>query len=366
MSEALRLGLIGCGEVTRDRHLPALQSFEGARVVALCDPDPARLAEAAGRVGNPRRYTHASALLEDADVEAVAICVPADSHVELAIAALEAGKHALVEKPLALSLDESARLVERATNCPHKLLMGFNLRWHRLVRRARTAVRDGAAGELELIRTVFTSRLEAAIDWRSDPARGGGSLHELAVHLFDVWRFVSDCEIDEVFAFTRDGRWPAESATICARLSNGALATAVVSQGTADANQVEVFGNRGRVHACCFRFDGFETSALHQPPGAPMGRLIGLATFTRELPGGMARLRTGGEFLSSYRAEWEHFVDVARRGKEPECSAQDGHRALEATLAAIASAASHRPVIVARAPRTTTAALAAGAPGDTV
>lgn len=365
MSEALRLGLIGCGEVTRSRHLPALQGFSGARVVALCDSDPARLAETAGHVGNPRCYPAASALLQDAEVEAVAICVPAESHIEMAVAALEAGKHVLVEKPLALSLDESARLVERVAQLPYKLLVGFNLRWHRLLRRARAAVHDDAAGQLELIRTVFTSRLEAAAGWRREPARGGGSLHELAVHLFDVWRFVSGCEIDEVFAFTRDGRWPAESGTICARLSSGALATAVVSQGTADANQVEVFGSRGRVYACCYRFDGFETSALHQPPGAPMGRLAALTTFARELPGGVARLRSGGEFLASYRAEWEHFVDVIRRDTAPECTAQDGHRALEATLAAIASAASRRSVPVARAPRTTAAALAAGTPGDT-
>jgi len=134
---------------------------------------------------NPRGL---SALLDDSAIAAVAVCVPAQFHVEVALAALDAEKHLFIEKPLALSLDESERLIERAAQSPRKVMIGFNLRWQRLVRQARAMIQQRTLGPLALVRTALTSYDENVPEWRKQRNLGGGVLFELAVHHFDLWR----------------------------------------------------------------------------------------------------------------------------------------------------------------------------------
>ena len=153
----VKVGIIGCGRVTETRHLPALRRLPQASVVALADVDRDRLRLVADRFRIERRHVDYTALLDDPAVQAVAVCVPAQHHVEVALAALEAGKHLLIEKPLALSLDESDRLISRAATFRSKIMVGFNLRWHRLVRHAREIIQRGVLGPPQLIHTAFTA-----------------------------------------------------------------------------------------------------------------------------------------------------------------------------------------------------------------
>ncbi len=100
----LGLAIIGCGRVVEQCHLPALRNIGGLRLMALCDPDAARLERLANRLGVRRRYSGYRATLDDGGVDVVAVCTPPDTHAEIGLAALEAGKHLMVEKPLALNL----------------------------------------------------------------------------------------------------------------------------------------------------------------------------------------------------------------------------------------------------------------------
>ena len=108
----LRFGLIGCGRVTETLHLPALKQLDDADVVALADISGDRLNKVADLFHIPDRYPDYQCLLADCSIDAVAVCVPARFHVDVALAALEAGKHLFIEKPLALGLDECDRLIE--------------------------------------------------------------------------------------------------------------------------------------------------------------------------------------------------------------------------------------------------------------
>ncbi|MEX2032560.1 MAG: Gfo/Idh/MocA family oxidoreductase, partial [Dehalococcoidia bacterium] len=110
--DTTRVGLIGCGRVAGLRHLPALAKLPEARVVAVADEHAGRLAETGDRFGVERRYAGHSELLADPEIDAVAVLVPASRHAEVATAALEAGKHVLLEKPVSLDMDEDDRLVE--------------------------------------------------------------------------------------------------------------------------------------------------------------------------------------------------------------------------------------------------------------
>jgi myo-inositol 2-dehydrogenase/D-chiro-inositol 1-dehydrogenase len=352
---ALRLGLIGCGRVVETRHLPALRSLAQAEVVALADVNPNRLRLVAERFHVASRYDDHRALLDNPAIDAVAVCVPPQFHVEVALAALEAGKHLFVEKPLALSLDESDRLIERAARSDRKIAVGFNLRWHRLARRARTLIRRGDLGPVELVRSVWTSGMRAhqtLPTWRQRRQSGGGVLVEVAVHQIDLWRFLLETEVEEVFATSRSGLWDDETATLTARMSNGVLTTSAYSDGTSDSNEVDVYGQHGRLHLSCYRLDGLEISPTSRLPGDVGTRIRGTARLLTALLSNMSIVRQGGDYVASYRAQWQHFIDCVQHDKAVECTLDDGRRALQVVLAAAASASLERPVEVGLAPRT--------------
>ena len=352
-NEPLGIGLVGCGRVSQQRHLPALQRLPDVRVVAVADIDRLRLAQVADQFGITQRYTEYQQLVNDPAVEAVAVCVPAHSHVDIALAALDAGKHLFVEKPMALSLDDCDRLMQRARQARGRTMVGFNLRWHRLLRRTRETIQQGALGSLKLVHVSITSRFgENEPEWMALRERGGGVFLELGVHCFDLWRFLLQTEVEEVCAMRQGGVWEDETATVSAHLANGVLATAVVSKGTGESNEVEIFGQDGRLVISNYRFDGFQVSPSWSYPGSLRARARSLAGLVRDAPQVVSTVRQGGDYVASYHAEWRHFVGCVQHDLTPECTLEDGRRALQIALAAIESATVGRAVTVSHAART--------------
>jgi predicted dehydrogenase len=345
----LGIGVVGCGFVARDRHLPALRRVIEGRLVAVADRDATARAAAAEAFGAPREYSDAAQLLADPAVEAVAVCVPAGAHVQVAIAALDAGKHVLVEKPLALSLDDADRLIERAARCDRKVMVAFNLRFHRLMRRVREELAAGAIGRVHAVHTVHTgnSRTRPGMQpWLHYRRLGGGSLVEKAVHDFDLWRFTTGGEVDEVMAVTRSGEGEDETVAVSARLSGGVLAVALAGDATAVAHDFVALGSGGSVEASCYRFDGFRRRALDEVPGDPRVRLRDVAASARAL----AATRGGGVFDASYDAQWRELIAAIREDRQPASTLDDGRRALQVVLAAAQSAATGSAASVDDAP----------------
>jgi predicted dehydrogenase len=304
-----------------------------------------------------RRHDDYRALLDDPVVEAVAVCVPAALHVEVALAALDAEKHLFIEKPLALSLDDSDRLIERAQRSARKILVGFNMRWHRLVRGAREIIRSGDLGALDVARTVWTTGIRNAPQWRSRRELGGGVLWEIAVHHFDLWRFLLQSEVEEVFVTSRSGLWDDDSAVVAARMSSGVVASSAFAQHVGDSHELEIHGKAGQLRVSCYRFDGLEFLPASRHAGDLGIRLKRAVRLVREVPRIASAVRRGGDYVASYSAEWRHFIDAIRHGFPVECTLEDGRRALQVVLAAVASASTGQPVKVAQAPRTMTAVL---------
>jgi myo-inositol 2-dehydrogenase/D-chiro-inositol 1-dehydrogenase len=317
-------------------------------VIALADRDSNRVNMVADQFQVPGRHTDYRSLLDDPAIDAVAVCVPVQLHVEVALAALDAGKHLFIEKPLSLDLAEIDRLVERASRSSSKVMVGFNLRRHRLLREARDIIRSGSLGHLELIRTTLTSNHQKVPDWRKKRETGGGALIEMAVHLFDQWRFLLDTEVDEVFTFSRSSEWEDETATVSARLTNGMIAVAELCERTSNNNTVEVNGRDGRVRVDCYKFDGLEVSPAANVPGDMRVRLSRIAYALRELPPAVLK-RRGGDYVATYGQEWQHFIDSINRDMPVECTLDDGRRATQILLASLDSAARGQPVKVAQA-----------------
>lgn len=207
--QPLGIGVIGLGFMGRT-HLNAYRAADLAghacRLVAVCDPDPDRRAGLAGPAGNlgaggPDRLfdpaqvearAEPDELLRDPRVQLVSICTYTDSHVELALRALAAGKHVLVEKPVSLKLAEVRRLAEAArsarTLCMPAMCMRFWPGWEWL----RDRIRDGSLGA---VRSASFQRLGSGPSWSAgfyrDASRSGGALHDLHIHDADFiyWAF---------------------------------------------------------------------------------------------------------------------------------------------------------------------------------
>jgi len=343
----LGVGLVGCGFVTRTFHLPALRGLTAYEVVAVADVEERSLRDVADRFAIGTRYRSAQELVQDARIDVVGVCVPPVAHAGVAARALAAGKHVLVEKPLAASLKDADHLVECAERAPGFALMGFNLRWHRLVRQARTELRSGRIGTVQCVRSVFSDggRGDSQVpSWRKQPGLGGDVLCDLAVHHFDLWRWLLDDEVGQLFAVSGDPHHRDAAVTVTGRMRKGTIISVTVLNGSASQHVVEVYGDAGSLTLDVYRSDGLEVFGLGEFAGAPTRRLRRAGRLARQLlTGGL-----GGDFAAAYGAQWLHFADVIRRNTEPACGLQDGRRALEVALAAAWSAANGEPVRLPR------------------
>jgi myo-inositol 2-dehydrogenase / D-chiro-inositol 1-dehydrogenase len=354
----IRLAFVGCGAVTEEEHLPAIRGFRDVQVVAVADPNPERLHHVADRFGIPERYKDVESLLDSTAIDAAAICVPAASHRSAILPVLAAGKHALIEKPPGLSLDDVEQMILQARRSSGKVMVGYHMRWHRLVRQARTTIESGILGPIESIRVVwYGPRDDLNLPlWRERRDLGGGALVETGVDHFDLWRFLLGAETNEIFALSRSGRRDDEAAVVSATLSNGILASAVFSERTTEDIEVEICGLAGRLRVSCARVEGLAFYPAGSNPASPRARLRRIPEVLAALPRGLANLRSGGDFKTSYRTQWRHFLDAIQNDTPVECTLEDGRAALQIALASLESAAHRQPVQVRHAARTVTPA----------
>jgi predicted dehydrogenase len=342
------IGVVGCGRAATELHLPALQSLPEARVVAVADAEPKARESAARRFGVAERCSDVNGLLQLPEVDVVAVCVPVTGHVAAAIPVIESGRHLLVEKPLATGSDECERLISAAAGQTCRTAVGFNLRFHRLVRDARAAVESGRLGRIEGIQSSWSSAIRRRRDlpaWRNDRATGGGALFEIAIHHFDLWRFLVGSEITEIHALSHSGDTPDETVAVTAWHANGAISSGMFSERSADQNTLELLGREGRMKLDLFRYDGLNLTLADDLPGLAT-RLRKSLTAAAEIPKGIALMRKGGDFLLSYQHQWRQFLHSIGSGAFEGASLEDGYAAVRVVLAAVESADTRRPVML--------------------
>lgn len=348
--QTVRLGLIGCGRAANELHLPALRHVSEIKVAALADLDECRLQSTADRFGVAARYVDYRQLLDDAAIDAVAVCVPPRDHVALAITVLDAGKHLFIEKPLALSLTDCDRLVERAARSPRKTQVGFNLRQNVLIRRARRMIAQGELGQIDLMRSCFTAAARGGDEpsaWRNHRESGGGVLTEVATHHFDLWRFLSGSDVREVFVKSHSDQSDDLSATVTARMANGMSVSGLFSERTFGSNELEVFGQGGWLRLNLYRFDGFEHGSAVHHSGDLALRMRQLCRTVAALPKAVSAKLHGGDFLMTYQRQWRRFAAAILHGGPIDATLEDGRAAVAVASAAVDSAVTGAPVQVA-------------------
>ena len=331
----VRLGIIGCGAVTERHHLPALKRVCEIKVVALADQDRSRLERLGEQYKVQQRYASYRELLDASDLDAVAVCLPPQLHTEVALAALERGKHLFIEKPLALNLADCDRIIEASQRDPsRKVMLGFNLRWHRLVRQARAIINRGELGRIRLVRTVFTSGKQPSAGvsaWRTSPNAGGGVLFDLGVHHFDVVRFLLENEVDEVDASNAASD---KTVTVTLSMNSGLQVVCTFAEDASEKHALEIYGEHGRLRISLYRVDGLERFRGTENPGAITARLRAMTNTLLQLPRAFYQSWSGGEFSASYVEEWNYFAQAILLDKPAAANLFDGKRALEIALAA--------------------------------
>ena len=203
-TRSVRVGFIGSG-FARRVQLPALALVPGAKATAIASGHRANAEAVAKEFGLAHVFSDGTELARSPDVDLVIVSSTPDSHARFAIAALEAGKHVLCEKPMALDAFEAAQMVTASEQHPDRLAwIDHELRYEPNRRRARELIRSDAIGELRHIELSLKPYLrgdgrpqafDAPWNWWFDASRGGGILGAVGSHLVDLCRFWCGSEI---------------------------------------------------------------------------------------------------------------------------------------------------------------------------
>jgi predicted dehydrogenase len=281
--EKLRVGMIGyafMGAAHSQAWRTANRVFDlptQIQMAAVCGRDQAKVAAAAERLGWESYETDWRSLINRDDIDVIDICTPGDSHAEIAIAALAAGKHVLCEKPLANTVEEARAMVAAAAMAPGVSMCGFNYRRVPAAAFMRQLVTEGRVGQIRHIRAVYLQ------DWITDPQfplvwrlqrdkAGSGALGDIGAHIVDLTQYITGQTITGVSAVTetfikerplpaasaglaasRDGNGMGavtvdDAALFTARLDGGAIATYEATRfatGRKNALRIEINGSRG-------------------------------------------------------------------------------------------------------------------------
>jgi predicted dehydrogenase len=190
-SRKIRIGIIGCG--VGILHLQGFQQDPRVDVVAIAGLDEDRCQALAKEFGVPRIYRDYQELLADPDIEAVTVAVPNVLHYPVALAALQAGKHIMVEKPLARTAEEGEKIIKAARDAKRVLGVVFNRRGRQDVQLLKHEVERGALGEIYHARAFWMRRsgIPGLGTWfTSKEMAGGGPLIDLGVHVLDMAMWV--------------------------------------------------------------------------------------------------------------------------------------------------------------------------------
>lgn len=330
------IGVIGCGKLAREVHLPVLATLPDARVVALADPDDAGRAAAAALAPGATAYADAAELLADPAVGAVVIGAPTALHADLAAAAFAAGKHVYLEKPLATTAADGERVVAAWRAAGTVGMVGFNYRHRDAYRRLRSALGQRRIGRVVLVRSTFTTGPDQAGGWRRERARGGGVLLDLASHEVDLAAWLLGEPLEHVRCVASAGRFAGDTARLSGRTASGVAFEGFYSFSAVDEARLEVIGERGKLTVD--RYGGLALEARGVSAPGPVGRaLVGVAR-SRHLAALWRRRRSPWN-EPSFATGLGRFVDAVRWGASVSPDLADGLASLRVVLAAEAAAA---------------------------
>jgi predicted dehydrogenase len=268
----VRWGLLSTAHINR-RLIPALQASPRAELVAVASRSQATAAAYAAHWGIPRAFGSYQALLDSAAIDAVYISLPNHLHSEWAIKALTSGKHVLCEKPFALSLEETDRMIDAAARSGCVLAEAFMYRHHPQMKALGRWLREGRLGEVSLVRAVFNFTLTDAHNIRLRPETGGGALWDIGVYPLSFAQFVMGGPPVRVAAEQRLGETGVDVVFAGQMVyANGGIAQISASFNSPFYSLAEVYGSLGRLtlnRPFVLGADGTQRQLLFHPNEGP-------------------------------------------------------------------------------------------------
>lgn len=251
----LRFGIIGAGGIADRRTLPGMLMAKNAEITAVMEVNQTLAEKLRGKYNAKYAYTTAEELVKNEEIDAVYIASPVVFHCRQAMLAADYGKHILIEKPIAMDIEEGERLLGYCKERGVKIAAGFMMRFGTYVMRMKEAVQAGKLGKVVSAYSQFTAWFpESAGNWRQEKAKsGGGCLMDMGVHCIDLIEYVTGSRVCEVVALndTLAFRYDVEdSSTVLLKLDNGAQCVVQTNFNIPDEVakwRLEFFGTKGRL-----------------------------------------------------------------------------------------------------------------------
>ena len=196
MKRNVKVGIIGCGGIANGKHMPALAAIEGCEMVAFCDIIVERAQAAAEKFGveGAKVYEDYKELLKDESIEVVHVCTPNRSHSFITVDALEAGKHVMCEKPMAINSAEAQKMLDAAARTGNKLTIGYQNRYRDDSLYLKDEAKAGVFGEIYYAKATAIRR-RAVPNWGvflNEYEQGGGPLIDIGTHALDLTLWMMD------------------------------------------------------------------------------------------------------------------------------------------------------------------------------
>lgn len=329
--KSINVGVIGTGSISA-MHLQSYEKHANANLLAVCDLNEERAQRAAEQYGATKVYTDYNELLADPEIDAVSICTWNNTHAEISIAALNAGKHVLVEKPLCRTVEEALQVQEAVKSSGKLLQVGFVRRYDPNAQMLREFADKGEFGEIYFAKASSVRRLGNPGGWFSDIERsGGGPLIDIGVHVIDLcWYMMGRPKPVSVSAntyrklgnrsnvrnlsFYKAADYDAEKNTVedmanaMIRFENGASLLVDVSftlHSKENLQSVKLYGDKG----------GFEIDPEVVIVTEKHDTIINIQPQTDN---------KGFDFNAAFQSEVDHFISSIENGTSPLSPVEDG------------------------------------------
>ena len=251
----LRWGVIGAGGIADRRTIPGMMLAENAELVAVMEINMELAEKCRAKWGCKRAYDSEAALLADPEIDAVYIATPVVLHAKQAMMAADAGKHILIEKPLASTVEESEQVVAYCESKGVKIAAGLMMRFGAHIQNMKKAVAEGKIGKPATAYAQFTAWFpEEKGNWRqSKKTAGGGSMMDMGVHCIDLVQYINGSKVVQVAAMHDTisfGYEVEDTSTVLLRLENGCQCVVQSNFNIPDEAakwRVELFGDKGRL-----------------------------------------------------------------------------------------------------------------------
>lgn len=327
----LKVAVVGAG-VMGSTHTSCWSQINGIKVQAICDIDIEK-AESLARDYDADSYSSFSEIVKRSDIDIIDICTPTPLHRDMAIEALRMGKHTLLEKPIARTLQDAREIVKVARDVDVKFMTAHVLRFFPEYISAKKLVDDGTVGIARMARTKRGGQFPSKSwkDWYRDVEMSGGCIVDTGIHDFDYLRWIFG-EVERVFAYalTWKNLDRKDYALVTLRFKSKAIAQSEITwaqpSGSPFRTSFEIIGTEGLITS-----DNLNSSSMKMFMSRDNHPYILYESPLAESP---------------YLSEIRHFVSCIEEDSEPLITPEDAYRALEIALAALESSRVNRAISV--------------------